>query len=149
MQIIKGRPPNFEAIAAVLPAARGCDTIFTYGDTVYVSGNDQLPRSLIVHECVHITQQTAEGMTPEFWWECYLKSMKFRYRQELPAHQMEWKVAVSEGNRHERRAATARIAKRLSGPLYGHCCTMSQAKKLIQETPHDNAKADSNKRDGA
>jgi hypothetical protein len=129
MNIVVGRPPNFEAIAQVLPGARGRETIFTYGDTIYISYAHVLPHWLLEHEAIHFVQQ---GVEPELWWQTYLAEPKFRFEQELEAHQREYVVAIERGNRHMRRMVLKAIAARLAGPLYGHCCTKAKARRLIQ-----------------
>lgn len=126
-----GRPPNFEAIAKVFPAARQLGTIFTYGNVIYVSDGAQLPRSLVAHETVHVAQQEFVGR--DEWWDRYLHDRTFRFNQELDAHRVELRIAVQEGGRAHRRMVRSLIAKRLSGPLYGHACTLATARKLLKE----------------
>lgn len=128
MKIVVGRPPNFEAIAAVFPAARRLETIFTYGETVYISHDHQLPIWLIEHENVHIAQQETG---PECWWQTYLANKAFRFQQELVAHRKEYEVLIANGNRILRRRAAQAISGRLAGPLYGHCCTKALAKRCL------------------
>ncbi len=129
MEIIAGRPPNFEQIARAFPAARALGTIFTYGEKVYVSDGAKLPPSLIAHECVHILQQ---GKEPQAWWDLYIANARFRFEQELEAHRKELELARGEGNRKHRRMVLTAIAKRLSGPLYGNCVPLARAKKLLE-----------------
>lgn len=57
MRIEKSRPPNFDAIAAVLPGALGKNVIFCYGDTIYNPGGQVIPLQLLAHEAVHSIQQ--------------------------------------------------------------------------------------------
>lgn len=132
IEIIKGLPPNFEAIARVLPAARKPGTIFTYGHQIYVSDGAALPKSLVAHEVVHVQQQELYGR--DEWWDRYLKDIDFRFQMELAAHRMEFTVAGTEGNRHDRRKAEKLIAARLAGPLYGNACTVDKARRLLKET---------------
>ena len=128
MNIVSGRPPNFEKIAAVFPAARRPGVIFTYGDTVYVSGDAALPVQLQVHEGVHVEQQKLMGR--DVWWDRYLINDRFRFQEELTAHRAEYrtlcKISKSLGKKH-----LYFIADRLSSPLYGGCCTLKQARKAI------------------
>lgn len=115
----------------MLPGARGRGTIFTYGDTIYISHQYELPIWLVEHENIHILQQTTSPQTPDDWWEQYLRDKAFRFGQELIAHRREYEVAVARGNRLMRRKAAAAISGRLSGPLYGHCCTKAMAKRCL------------------
>ena len=135
IEIIKGLPPNFDAIARVLPAARQKGTIFTYGHQIYVSDGAALPKSIVAHEVVHVEQQFLYGR--DEWWDRYLSDIDFRFQMELAAHRMEHTVAMSEGARHERRRAEKLIAQRLAGPLYGNACTVARAHALLKETTND------------
>jgi hypothetical protein len=130
INIKAGRPPNFKAICKVFPQSAVKGTIFTYGHTIWVSDGAPLPKSLVAHEVVHVTQQ--EMMTPEEWWDRYLLDPKFRFGQETAAHVMEYATACEGAGRTERRRALAHIAKRLSGPLYGNMTTYAKAKELLQ-----------------
>lgn len=124
-----GRPPNFAAIAKVFPAAHNLGTIFTYGNVIYVANGAGLPRSLIAHEVIHVKQQELYGR--DEWWDRYLTDKQWRFEQELAAHRMELATTLQEGGRQHRRVATQAIAKRLSGPLYGHVVTFAKAKQLL------------------
>lgn len=132
-----GYPPNIDAIAKVLPGARGKAVIFTYGHTIYVANGKPIPKSLIAHECVHVQQQDMFGR--DEWWDRYLRDKKFRFQMELAAHRMELTIALTEGSRHHRRMVTKAIAKRLSGPLYGKTCTLTQARKMLGVTNDNGA----------
>lgn len=125
--IVRGRPPNFEAIAKKFPAARDPGTIFAYGDTIYSGDGMPLPNSLYEHEKVHLRQQAAYGGA-EDWWAIYLASDTFRFEQELEAHIVEYGFVLRSGaNRHTRKKAMAQIAARLSGPLYGKLISKAKA----------------------
>ena len=130
IQILAGRPPNFKEICRVFPQSANKGTIFTYGKVIYVSDGSPLPRSLIAHEVIHVQQQEVMGAVE--WWDRYLHDAKFRFGQELAAHRQEYVVACLEGGRTHRRVALAKIAQRLSGPLYGRCVTMNEAKLKIK-----------------
>lgn len=125
--IVRGRPPNFEAIAAKFPASRAISTIFAYGDCIYSGDGLPLAHSLYEHELVHLRQQAAYG-GPVDWWAMYLASSTFRFEQELEAHIVEYaSVQLGGANREIRRKARAQIAARLSGPLYGKLITKAKA----------------------
>ena len=125
-----GRPPNFAAIVKRFPAAIKRGTIFTYGKEIYVTDNKDLPRSLIAHEVVHVDQQAVMGR--DAWWDRYLLDKEFRFQMELAAHIMEYATLAQGAGRHERRAGLVKIAKRLSGPLYGNMTTLAKARELIK-----------------
>ena len=132
IEFAKGRPPNFEEIAKVLPQARRSDTVFTYGNVIYVANGQELPQSIIAHECVHVQQQFLYGR--DAWWERYLRDIAFRFQQETAAHQVEYRIMLNDGNRRERRRAEKLIAQRLAGPLYGNACSPMRARALLRES---------------
>lgn len=133
--IIRGRPPNFEAIAAKFPAARAPNTIFAYGDRIYSGDGEPLPHSLYKHELVHLRQQAAYDGGVENWWAMYLASDRFRFEQELEAHLVEYATVIRSGaNRKARLRARAQIAARLSGPLYGKCVSKHKAMAYLVAT---------------
>lgn len=129
MKIVSGTPPNYADIVRVFPDACRQGVIFTYGDTVYVNGDPDIPIQLKVHEGVHIQQQKATGVQP--WWDRYLEDRDFRFEQELVAHRAEYhrlrNIDRNLGRRH-----LEFIAKRLSSPLYGGMCTLREARKAIR-----------------
>lgn len=131
--IVNGRPPNFDEIVVALPAAAKKGVIFTYGSTIYVTDGKPLTRALRDHEAVHVLQQNAYSGGPAAWWRRYLRDVPFRFMQELNAHQVEYATTYRQSrSRPERRHGLAQIAKRLSGPLYGHVVTLAEAKRLVQ-----------------
>lgn len=129
MNIVRGTPPNFRAIVAVFPFAKREGVIFTYGDTIYVNGEPNLPVQLKAHEACHIDQQKRCG-GPDAWWERYLLDPTFRLEQELVAHRAEYRTL-----KHLDRNGAARsldfIASRLASPLYGELISKAQARRAI------------------
>lgn len=87
VEIIKDYPPNYERIKEVLnPPLTAC---FTYGDKIYFPlYEDKFPPDLMVHEEVHVKQQT----NPAEWWDKYLTDKQFRQDQEVEAYatQFNW-----------------------------------------------------------
>ena len=130
ISIIKGRPPNFEKIAAVFPGAYKAGTIFSYGNEIYVTSEHDLTPALFQHEGVHCSRQMQMGV--DLWWDKYLTDERFRYNEEMIAHQAEYQKAMQGSpNRNARRSNLNIIAKRLSSPLYGRMVSFEQAKKDI------------------
>jgi hypothetical protein len=118
MEIVKGYPPNYLEICQVFPGARRIDTIFAYGDTIFVPGGGELSHHLKVHEAVHGIRQKEIGV--EFWWKKYLTDQRFRYHEELMAHRAEYLSMIrGQANRNQRRMALKAVASRLASPLYG------------------------------
>ena len=127
-EIIKGRPPNFEAIAAVFPLARRMSVAFAYGDVIYVPTGDDLPPKLYAHETVHCVRQKEIGV--EEWWRRYLEDPTFRYYEELLGHRAEYKwLELHARNRQERRGALEHTAKRLTAKLYEYGVPLARAKR--------------------
>ena len=128
MKQVHGWPPNIEEINKVLKTRIG--TIFTYGDTIYLSGGGKIDAALEAHEEVHQAQQ---GKDPAGWWTKYLHSAAFRLMQEVEAHRAEWRKFCSVGRtRNDRRFRLGQIARRLAGPMYGGLTTVKKAKAIIQ-----------------
>jgi hypothetical protein len=50
MNIIKAKPPNFERIAAVFPAARDKGVLFCYGTDLFNPDGIRVTPYLIAHE---------------------------------------------------------------------------------------------------
>lgn len=133
MNIIVGRPPNYEQILAVFPKAARMDVIFTYGWTIYSPGGPHVSDALIEHERVHAKRQNDAGVV--VWWDKYLVDPAFRLAEELPAHRAEyqWHKHHSRDRNLIARHLHA-IASRLAGPLYNNVIGLGQAKKLIIAT---------------
>ena len=130
MKIVTARPPNFDAIVAVIPRAANSNVLFAYGDTIYSPGGGEISTWILAHEQIHSMRQ---GRDPEAWWTQYLADPVFRFDEELFAHRVEWTTWEHGGarNRHDRRAMMRVIAGRLSGPLYGGVVDFEAAKKMI------------------
>ena len=130
MRIINGKPPNFHRIREAFPLASRPGTIFTYGNTVYVIGQDDISPALKAHEAVHIQQQQAIGR--DIWWDRYIADPVFRLAQELPAHRAEYRmIRGMERDRNRASQALHAIAERLAGPLYGGLINKTEARMRI------------------
>lgn len=129
MNVVAGKPPNFDMIVARFPAARRPGTIFTWGDTVYVNGAPELNSQLKAHEAVHMDQQRRAG-GPERWWIRYLEDSAFRLEQELSAHRAEYRT-LKNLDRDAAVRSLQFIAERLASPLYGGIVSVREAKRLI------------------
>jgi len=140
------RPPNFDAIVKVFPSAASPSVLFTYGDTIYNPTGLTISPALIAHECTHIVQQ--EEMGADAWWALYLKSVPFRFRNELDAYRLEHRMYNTYNNRHFRKRYLRSCAERLSGPLYNHCCKRRLAETLVaMETDNEIANRSEREKD--
>lgn len=137
MIIVKDKPPNYEAIAAVFPLDKYPGAIFCFGDKVYNPSGRELTRALIAHEDVHRLQQ---GTNINMWWHAYLVDPAFRLAQEIPAHQEEYReFCETARDRVERRLYLSSISRRLASPLYGSVLTIDRARSLIKAKVKDDA----------
>lgn len=151
-------PPIFDEIVKVFPFAADKGVIFSWGDKVYFpQPTGLIPPQLVAHEEVHggrqlnyaweIGQREEEPKdnsiefylaenerSVRMWWEEYLKNPQFRLTEELPAHQVEYKVYCEMvKDKNQRARYLHRMAMRLAGPLYGSLITYTEAKKQIQQ----------------
>lgn len=129
-EVVAAWPPNIERIRDVLPVS--ANNIFAFDEVIYSPSGDRLPPWLIEHEKVHFAQQRDFGV--DAWWERFLLDPMFRLEQEIPAHQVEWRVWLQCGKRtrNEKRVTLKGMAKRLSAPMYGNMVTFAAAKQVIR-----------------
>lgn len=130
MQVIHGRPPNWEELVAAfqIPEAR---VVITYGDTVYMPGGGSMYPDLKAHESVHVRQQNAFGVKQ--WWDRYIVDQQFRFEQELEAYRAQYEFKKTEQRNREKVAKfLLAIAREMSSPMYGNMVTLGQAMKLIR-----------------
>lgn len=125
MTVARRRPPFYWLIVALIgrpPAS----TVFTYGGTIYSPDSDFIPDDLAEHERTHRIQQ---GRAPWLWWARYLVDRGFRLRQEIAAYraQVRWLRAHGVPAQY----ATSRMARSLSGPMYGRVIGYLAAKAAI------------------
>ena len=137
LEVVHGRPPNYEVIVAVFPGAALPGVIFAYGDRIYAPGAGgrlrpfMLPPELHAHEAVHIERQAGR---PEPWWEKYLADPRFRLEEELLAHRAEyWAYCARHPNRAKQAQALEGIARKLAAPLYGALVSVEDARKAVLE----------------
>ena len=135
LEVVHGRPPNYEAIVAVFPGAALPGVIFAYGDHIYAPGKGgraapfMLSPALQAHEQVHCERQ---GGHPEPWWERYLIDPVFRLEEELLAHRAEYRAYCARHvNSRKQAQALAGIAVKLAAPLYGGLISPEDAQRAI------------------
>jgi len=127
--IIKGTPPNIDAIQDRFPAvAELMDrVVFTYAPDIYAPV-ETLPPDLRAHEEVHIKQQ---GDDPSSWWERYLTEDDFRLEQELEAYAVQLHMWKSSGNSKFKKAKDM-FVKDLAGPMYDLPITYQDAENKLR-----------------
>ena len=131
LEVVHGRPPNYEAIVALFPGAAHPGVLFAYGNCIYTPGGRRPTPALQAHERVHCERQ---GDCPEPWWDRYLVDPSFRLEEELLAHRAEYRAYCV---RHPNRAKQARmidwIAEKLAAPLYGSLVSVDDARRAVLE----------------
>lgn len=131
MKVVYGRPPIYDEIVRVI-GRPPVGAVYTWGDTIYAPVGAQLDPDLREHEAVHERQQAAMG-GPEAWWQRYLESPQFRLEQEIEAYRKQYAFARFVGlGREMRRKLLAKLAKDLSGSMYGHLVRFRDAIELIR-----------------
>ena len=121
-------PPNIEEIKKHFPLTG--EEVFTFGKIIYNPANKLLTEDLIAHEAVHIAQQEGKA---EKWWKLYLEDKVFRASQEIPAFQVQYRVAkgvIKDRNRLFK--YLEQIAKNLSSEVYGKVMTFNEATEAIK-----------------
>lgn len=132
MEQVKGVPPMFEQIAAVLPAARGPNVVFSWGDRVYVPSGAALSPFILDHERVHGARQLAHAGGVEGWWTKYLETDWFRLEEEVAGHAAEYRsLCQGVADRNARSRYLTGVATKLASPLYGGLVTLAEARKMV------------------
>ena len=84
MNVVHGKPPNWDELLKRFPDANPDHLVVTYGDTIYMSQPHMfMYPDLLAHEGTHVRQQTAMGAS--LWWDRYYIEGQFRFDQELEA----------------------------------------------------------------
>lgn len=132
VEIVYGeRPPNFDKILAVFPLAMSPSVIFAYGDKIFVPGGKEIPPEILAHERVHCERQLMMGV--EAWWDRYLIDPRFRYEEELLAHQVEYSFLRGlYPGQARKKSILKHVAGKLSSRLYGAMVSLEQAKKALK-----------------
>lgn len=126
-RIVFDYPPMIDEIDAAFNV-RGKPVIYAWGQTVYNPMKIEIAPQLAAHEGAHCHQQ---GDDIEGWWRNYIDDPEFRLRQEVQAHQVEYRYLIQNGNRNDRRRAKKHVAQRLASPLYGRLITPKEAERII------------------
>ena len=102
--------------------------IITYYPKIHAAKN--ISDIKLAHELTHITQQKDLGAKE--WWALYFQDKDFRFKQELEAYRQEVAYVIENvGDRNERYRIITRIAKDLSGSMYGNLVSFDEARKLL------------------
>lgn len=130
MRIVHARPPNFERIVAVFPAAANGPVAFAFGDIIYNPMGVKIAQEIVAHESVHGKRQ---GSQIEAWWECYLVDPEFRVAEEILAMRAQYDTFCRRTTNRDLRAKVfADIAKSLASPLYGSVISYREACRRLR-----------------
>lgn len=130
MKVIDAYPPNIERIIEHFPDATRKGVMFTYGQVIYAPHGVRVTPALKAHESVHAERQKTIGI--DNWWERYFIDEKFRFAEELIAHQAEYRwFRINRPGKSAQ--ALHDIATRLSSKLYGHLVSFAEAKRAIEQ----------------
>jgi hypothetical protein len=128
--VIREEPPIYPKLVEQFGVSFEDGTCITYGDGIHLHHSQKLSDHLLEHEKIHVIQQHQYGV--KAWWERYLSDPDFRKQQEGEAYRKQWQFIKS--TRRDRNAAfrlKIQILKHLSSPMYGNCCSMQDAEKII------------------
>ena len=135
-------PPNYEEIIKRFPKVAGLNVLFAWGFDIYNPKKVRIPNVLRAHETMHGRRQllyTSKiyGDGVEGWWAQYLKDPRFRRKEEVVAHRVEYLAGMegTDANRHTRRALLKITAKRLANPMYDMGITRSNAMVMLRDNP--------------
>lgn len=128
IKIKQDYPPNFNVIKKAFNPPP--TVVFTYGDTIYSPLGRNISMDLLAHEATHVKQQ---GGDPAGWWDKYINDVDFRLKQEVEAYHnqfVEYKKTFKDRNVQTR--YLIKLARDLSGAIYGNIVSHSEAMKLIK-----------------
>lgn len=99
------------------------------GDTIYAK--HEMSADFIEHEVTHLKQQKEIGL--EKWWNLYLTDNDFLLKAELEAYRAQAGFIKKSGvSRQVYRKECSRLAKDLSGPIYGRVISYDDALAAIK-----------------
>lgn len=131
MRIIFDNPPyKIRELCEEYFDLRKVEPVWTYGEFIYNPFKGEVNNLLLEHEKVHSKQQ---GNNPAQWWTRYFADKDFRLSQEVEAYSRTYELAkpLIKG-RNEVFNFLKRMAKELSGPIYGNMCSLQDAISLIK-----------------
>lgn len=133
MKIAIAKPPIYDEAKKLFDLKEDQVTLFTYGDTCYNPAGVNITKDLIAHEETHMRQQEYSETVAGLWWKRYFADPEFRMNQEIEAYHAQYqKICTTVKQRDARTRNLWGLAKHLSGPMYGHIITHTQALHLIK-----------------
>jgi hypothetical protein len=131
VQIVIGRPPNYDEIKAKFNLVPG--VVFAYAPSIYNPDAVVLQLHITEHEKFHISRQ---GSDPAAWWRRYIDDESFRLYEEVLAHQVEIEayVVTHQENRNPRDYWEKVCAQRLCSKVYGRMIGYHGALDLLTKS---------------
>lgn len=133
VRTINDKPPVWDAVCTafnIIPR----DVIFAYCNRVYNPYDLTLPEYLIEHEKVHFKQQGGTEESTKVWWDKFLGVPEFRMSQELEAYAHQYRqMCKTIKDRNKQAIILYDLASSISGPLYNHMISHSEAMRIIKE----------------
>lgn len=103
-----------------------------YGNTAY--SKYPLLDDVKAHELVHLKQQKYNEKDADIWWKKYIADEHFRFDQELEAYQEQYKYLKARiKNSQTLFERLDKMAKDLSGSMYGNLTTYGVAMRIIKK----------------
>lgn len=133
MKLSTEPPPNIAELEQHFGVSfeRGpLELVVTYGETVHVRSGRLAP-DLVVHEQVHIKQQTDYPGGPVAWWQRYFADVGFRLAQETEAYQAQAAWIRKWGRSRDERFRMIEHIWRSMATQYGSMINYHDAQKLI------------------
>lgn len=132
MKVLEEKPPIYKSVCQFL-GYKDVQAFFTYGDTIYNPAKLQITGDVVVHEKLHMKQQTDGYMTPALWWGKFLRDPQFRIDQEAKAYGAQLRALKTiKKDRNEQTRILHRLALILAGDLYGNAIDYGSAMLLIK-----------------
>lgn len=132
MNVVHGKPPNWDELLKFFPDANPMQLVVTYGDTIYLcQPHMKMYPDLLAHEGTHVRQQTNMGAGA--WWNRYYTENEFRFEQEIEAFRAQYLCRMKEvKDRNKLAQFLSERARCLSSPMYGSMVKYADAMKLIR-----------------
>lgn len=128
MRISKEYPPNYAEIIEAFPESdkKAC---YCFGDTVYNPFGIFITPDIMEHEEQHSIRQ--ENF-PEKWWKRYIADPAWRLYEEYIAFGAQYKFMKNVLNVKQQKVLLYKMARTLSGPVYGSAVTIQEAESNIR-----------------
>lgn len=127
--IKREKPPNWNKLVKAFGVEWGTICV-AYDKDIYAGDKANLSPDVITHESVHLARQEED---PVGWWESYMKSKEFRFKEEVLAYRAQFSyLRDTIKDRNVLARYLWRLAEGLSGEMYGNIVSHREAMKLIK-----------------